>query len=298
MNDKRKTNVAVLMGGRTAEHEVSLATGRMVAAALDKSKYRVKPVVITKEGQWILPSGYLAELRAGGEGSADLLAQMRDTNPLTTGEALAKAADERPERAGDERVDVVFIAMHGPFGEDGTVQGLLEIAGLPYTGSGVLASALAMDKVKSREIFVQHGLRVPRYIVVGAREWEANRGSVLQRIVATLGVPVVTKPAALGSSVGVAICATQAELARGLDGALEYGDRAIADECIQGTEVACGVLEVTGSDEPMALAPTEIVPKQGLFFDYHCKYVAGATDSRPRCSAWRSPRTRRWGVRA
>jgi len=101
---------------------------------------------------------------------------------------------------------------------------------------------------------------------------------VLERVVAALGLPVVTKPAALGSSVGVTICATEAELAQGLDSALEYGDRAIADECIEGTEVACGVLEVAGSDEPMALAPTEIVPKQGQFFDYHCKYVPGATE--------------------
>lgn len=278
MSEQRKINVAALMGGRTAEHEVSLNTGRMVAAALDKAKYNVKPVVITKEGKWVLPAGYLRELPSGGAEDTDLTAGMRESEPVSPGEALARATDEKVAESADEHIDVVFIAMHGPYGEDGTVQGLLEIAGIPYTGSNVLASALAMDKAKSREVFAQHGLRVPSYEVVTAGEWQGDRGSAVRRVVAGLGLPVVTKPAALGSSVGVTICETEGQLAQGIEQAFEYGERALVDEFIGGIEVACGVLEVLGSEEPMALPPTEIVPKESAFFDYHCKYIPGATE--------------------
>ncbi|KPJ53794.1 hypothetical protein AMJ39_03115 [candidate division TA06 bacterium DG_24] len=271
----RKTNIAVLMGGRTAEHEVSLATGRVVVNSLDKRKYNVKPVTITKSGTWLVPRGYLTGSTGpkkvqGTPGLQLMELQKRSPQPVPTGLAL--------ERALEEKVDIVFIALHGPFGEDGTVQGLLEIAGIPYTGSGVLASALAMNKIKSREIFAYHGLAVPRWLVYDEWTWQERPRRVAEEIESTLGFPCVVKPPGLGSSVGTSMPASRRELKAGMERAFEYDTQVLVEEYLQGDEVTCAVLGNEAGKDPIALPPTQIVPKTSQYFDYEAKYTPGATE--------------------
>ena len=267
----RKLNVAVLMGGRTAEHEVSLATGQMVVRTLDRSKYNIKPIIITKEGRWLLPGGYLRQLDSPeAEWTVEEQFYGRALVSLSAGYALDKAVEEK--------VDVVFIAMHGPFGEDGTVQGLLEMLDIPYTGSNVLASSLAMNKVKSREIFMNYELLGPAYLALDLWQWRRAQEEIVSRIARDLGFPCVLKPAELGSSVGVRIAKSGEELVSCVESALEYGPEILAEEYLEGDEITCAVLGAPPGEEPIALAPTQIIPKMDAFFDYHAKYTPDATE--------------------
>ncbi|MBM3263715.1 MAG: D-alanine--D-alanine ligase [candidate division Zixibacteria bacterium] len=263
----RKLNIAVLMGGKSAEHEVSLSSGRMILKSLDRSKYNVKPVTITKEGKWLIPPGYLA-LTDGKPGEE--VAPSPVVTPLSTGLALQQTAEEG--------IDVVFLALHGTCGEDGTIQGLLELVDLPYTGSGVLASALAMHKVRSLQIFQQAGLCVARYRAFDRWQWEKNRVTLLHGLEQELGFPCVVLPVELGSSVGVTIARDVEHLAEGIDRALEYGNEVLVEEYLAGEEVTCGVLGNLPGHEPVALMPTHIIPKTHEFFDYEAKYTPGATE--------------------
>ena len=231
MSDK-KLNLVVLMGGPSAEHDVSLATGKVILSALDKEKYNPIPVVVPKDGQWTLP----------------------------------------PE------ADVVFIAMHGAYGEDGTVQGFLESARVPYTGSGILASALAMDKLKSNEIFAFHGLKVPEYISFSKKEWAKNKSEITAEIKEKVSLPCVIKPSNCGSSVGIAIVKKIEDLENAVQSAFSYGDIVLAQKYISGTEVTCAILDEGVEKEPVALPPTQIIPKGSAFFDYRAKYTPGATE--------------------
>ena len=282
----RKLNVAVLMGGRTAEHEVSLDTGRMIVNALDKGTYNVKPITITREGKWLVPHGYIA-LPGGSERAVP----GGDLVPLNTGFALDKAIEEK--------VDVIFIAMHGPYGEDGTVQGLLELANIPYTGSGVLASALAMNKPMSRQLFECNGLTVPRYFVLTPWTWGRERASILASA-KEIGFPCVIKPAELGSSVGVSIVGDEREFDRGVENALEYDDEVLVEEYLRGDEMTCAVLGSPPGEEPIPLVPTQIVPKTASFFDYKAKYTSGATEeiTPPRVAASLITQLQRTAVQA
>ena len=265
-----KINVAVLMGGRTAEHEVSLETGRVIVNALDKSKYNVKPIIITKKGQWLLPGGYIRQLEAAEKDFEAADIQKPDIVPLSTGMALDKVMEEK--------VDVVFIAMHGPMGEDGTVQGLLELADIPYTGSNVLASSLAMNKAMSRRIFQHAGLNVPQSLLFTVWDWGKDSSAVISRVKAELGFPCVLKPEELGSSVGISIVRTEDEFRNGLRDVLRYSNEALIEEFLDGSEVTCAVLGAVGGDEPIPLVPTQIVPVTSEFFDYEAKYTPGATE--------------------
>ena len=261
----RKLNVAVLMGGRTAEHDVSLDTGRMIVGALNRDQYNIKPVTITQEGNWLVPHGYIGL----PDGSGRTPVSETDLVALNTGFAL--------DRAIEEEVDVVFIALHGPYGEDGTVQGLLELADLPYTGSGVLASALAMNKPKSRQLFEHHGLTAPQYFVLTPWTWAREQTSILDAA-KKLGFPCVIKPAELGSSVGISIVADDPAFLRGVEKALEYDDEILVEEYISGDEMTCAVLGSPPGEDPIPLVPTQIVPRAGVFFDYEAKYTPGATE--------------------
>ena len=231
MNDK-KLNLVVLMGGPSAEHDVSLATGKVILSALDKEKYNPIPVIVPKNGKWVLP----------------------------------------------EEANVVFIAMHGAYGEDGTVQGFLESARVPYTGSGILASALAMDKLKSNEIFAFHGLKVPEYISFSKKEWEKDKIEIVAEIKEKISFPCVVKPSNCGSSVGIAIVKKIEDLENAVRSAFSYDDTVLAQKYISGAEVTCAVLDEGGDKEPAALPPTQIIPKESEFFDYRAKYTAGATE--------------------
>lgn len=266
MPSSKKLNVAVLMGGKTSEHEVSCQSGTVIANSLDKSRYRVKPVYISKEGLWHLGAPLLTDETPplplpslnGGGSALPALAQ---------GSALAV-----PDAESAAEIDVAFIAMHGRYGEDGSVQGLLELLGVPYTGSGVLASALAMHKVKAQQLLQAWGLPVPPFTVVTAEEIACDFEAVTARLKASPGFPCVVKPASEGSSYGVSVDVVEDEVERALRRALQYGDEVLVEEYISGTELTVGVLEEVETLEPVGLPVIEIVPKGREFFDFTAKY--------------------------
>jgi D-alanine-D-alanine ligase len=267
-----KLRVAVLMGGTSSEHDVSISSGLQVLAALDRSRYDVVPVHLQRDGRWLVgtqpppPS-----LQAGENGGAPESA----SGAITT-TPHGSAGLESLSSGG--AVDVAFIALHGKGGEDGTIQGLLTLLGIPFTGSGVLASALAMDKVRAKDVFAAHGIPVARSAVVTRREVARDRAAVLARILREPGLPCVVKPVAGGSSVATHLVARAEDLAPALDDALGEDARALVEERLVGTEVTCAVLGGGPHEDPLALPVTEICPKSGAFFDYRAKYTKGESE--------------------
>lgn len=269
MCSTRKLKVAVLMGGRSSEHDVSLNTGSVVLSALDPFKYQVEPIVIRRDGQWLAVRGTevlrelsLETLQALGPDSVGVV-------PYPGPPALKHNPDP---------VDVAFIAMHGPFGEDGTIQGLLEVLDLPYTGSGVLASALAMDKVRAKRLLASSGLQIPKDLVVSAKTVREAPGDLLQEVSRVIGFPCVVKPVAQGSSMGTCVCRSAEELLPGLVEALAFEPQAMVEEYIEGLELTCGILEDPGNCEPVPLPVIEIDPIGHDFFDFEAKYTPGVTE--------------------
>src|SRR5207244_3569927 len=201
-----RLRIAVLMGGPSPERDVSMATGQEIVAALDPRQYDILPVEITKEGHW-LPRPDLTPLTTGNGAT-------RQRGNATTIERVVSHGSRLPvpvsfeQAVARDHVDVAFIAMHGPYGEDGTVQGLLELLGIPYTGSGVLASALAMDKLRSRQVGQANGLPFPKFVLVDGGAWPGNRVEVAAQVASELGYPCVVKPNAQGSSIGVSVVQT------------------------------------------------------------------------------------------
>jgi D-alanine-D-alanine ligase len=256
-----KPRLVVLFGGRSAEHEVSCVTAVSVLRALDPDRYDVVPVGVTTEGRWVLAEDARRMLAGGGADGLPpaLEARGRELEPF---DALAAPA------AGPV---VVLPLLHGPFGEDGTVQGLCELAGVPYVGSGVLGSAIAMDKLTTKRLVHAAGLPVPAYL--GLREPQVD-ATVAARVEATLGWPVFVKPSNLGSSVGVSKAGDAAELDRALADALRYDEWVIVEEAIAGREIECAVL---GDLEPEASVPGEVRPSHE-FYDYEDKYVDGTAE--------------------
>jgi len=257
----RKINVIILTGGPSTEHEVSINTGRVILGALDKNKYNIQPIVIDEKGKWLPPAESAKLLASGGVGAK----KNASTGEITISEIKSEA-----------KTDIVFIAMHGKYGEDGTVQGLLEAAGILYTGSGILASALAMDKIKSSELFIAHGITVPIFVSYGIREWEKNRITILKDIARKIGVPCIVKPPCGGSSVGITVVKNQKDLVRAVKNALKLENRVMIQKYITGDEVTCAILD--DGKSPFALSPTQIIPKSAEFFDYQAKYTTGASE--------------------
>jgi D-alanine-D-alanine ligase len=251
----------VLFGGQSAEHEVSCTGAADVLAAVDPERYEVVPVGITRDGTWVQADDAIAALERGrAELPARLAAAGTEIEPLPT---VTPAIGGLPV--------VVLPLLHGPRGEDGTVQGLLELAGVPYVGSGVLASALAMDKVKAKEVLATHGL--PQVPSVALRDTEAERaGDAVAG--AGLRYPVFVKPANLGSSVGVTKVHDEGELADAVALAIEYDEWVVVEEGVDGREIEVGVL---GNADPRASVPGEIVSSHE-FYDYEDKYVDGTCD--------------------
>lgn len=253
----------VLMGGPSSEYEVSLATAKNVISALDPKKYLVRPTLINKSGRWFLAPAF----------QTPLLFSERTSKSKRL--ILTSPQDALNQTGG--RPDVVFIAMHGTYGEDGRIQSLLELAGIPYTGSGVLASALAMDKIKSAQLLMSCGLNVPRHTAFKKTDWDKNKKEISPNI-KKLGWPLVIKPADLGSSVGVSIVKNKNGLGAAFKKVWQNSDYLIAQEFIKGREVTCGVLEDPKTGRAFALPPTEIIPKNSAFWDYDAKYKPGASE--------------------
>ncbi len=264
----KRLRVAVVMGGPSPERDVSLHSGRQIVAALDPAKYEVLAVEVRRDGRWVLPAGPSNphSLPAEPAGVAGGPLAVRATSI-----GIDRVMQEGP-------IDVVVIALHGPYGEDGTVQGLLELAGVLYTGSGVLASALAMDKLRSRQLFAFNDIPVPATVPLSPERVAGDWAAVLTEVATKLGYPCVVKPNALGSSIGVTIVKDQGPLRPALDLAFSYGDLALVEEFIQGMEITAPVLEdPAASGRPRALPLIEIVPKRE-FFTYEAKYTPGASE--------------------
>jgi len=263
---KRKIRVGVILGGRSGEHEVSLVSAQSVMAAMDKEKYEIIPIGITKEGRWIAGGDPVAALKGLPAGDAHHTALLGD--PTQRG-LVSREAMQAVERAAPIELDVVFPVLHGPYGEDGTVQGLLELADIPYVGAGVLGSALGMDKAVMKDVFKAHGLPIVRYRVYKRRELERGQKRIEDQIEQELGYPCFVKPANLGSSVGVSKVHNRAELAPALHLAASYDRKIVVEEGINAREIECSVL---GNDEPEASVLGEIIPCNE-FYDYNAKYI-------------------------
>ncbi|MGC8837799.1 MAG: D-alanine--D-alanine ligase family protein [Anaerolineae bacterium] len=261
-----RLRVGVLFGGRSGEHEVSILSARGVMGAMDQEKYEVVPIAITREGTWLAGGDPMKSLlkgpEAGGSVPVALVADPRDPHLLVL-EGNTVDGKERLE------VDVFFPVLHGPFGEDGTVQGLLELAGVPYVGAGVASSAVGMDKALQKAVFLARGLPVVRHEVVFRWQWRERPDEVVDRVEEALGYPCFVKPANLGSSVGVTKARDREELRAALDEAAQYDRKMLVEQAVDAREIECSVL---GNDKPQASVPGEIVPCRE-FYDYWAKYV-------------------------
>jgi len=296
----KKLRVGILFGGRSGEHEVSLLSAASVFDAIDKNKYEVVPIGITKEGHWVTASD--AERLLAGEGLPAAQAHRRAGDPEATpsaavlakgeavvvppephshGGALSPFETEAASRALSRRaadrainVDIIFPVLHGTFGEDGTIQGLLELADVPYVGAGVLGSAAGMDKDIMKTLFRAAGLPLVKHVTILRSDWAARPKEVRKQIARQLKYPLFVKPANLGSSVGISKVRDSNELASGIEEAAKFDRKIVIEQGVGGSKQKARELEcsVLGNDHPEASLPGEIVPSKE-FYDYEAKYL-------------------------
>lgn len=270
-----KIKIGVIFGGRSGEHEISVRSAKTVIEKIDREKYEVIPVAIGQEGNWLSPSESLKLLPE--ETQQKILAE----NQTLLGNEIALIGDTnhrgltKLDSAREERelpLDVVFPVLHGTYGEDGTIQGLLEMAGIPYIGCGVLASACGMDKVVMKTLFRDAGLPLCRYVWFLRSEWEQKADDVIEKVEEKIGYPCFVKPANLGSSVGISKAKDRESLKSAIDTAAEYDRKIIVEEAVDMREIECAVI---GNDEPLASLPGEYVIKSddAKFLDYTEKYA-------------------------
>jgi D-alanine-D-alanine ligase len=260
---RERLRVAVLFGGRSAEHEVSVVSAQGVLGAMDRKRFQPVPFGVTREGVWLTPQETEEALRAVPPNSYRPLPSLEVEGPPLRPQVLSALAE----------ADVVFPLIHGPHGEDGTVQGMLELLGAPYVGAGVAASAVGMDKALMKAVFRQAGLPTARFIVVTVAEWARLPARVEERVASEIGFPCFVKPANLGSSVGVSRVEGPAALPDALHEAFLYDRKALVEGAIAGREIEVAVL---GNDDPIASPPGEIVPHR-QFYDYRAKYLEEGT---------------------
>lgn len=260
----KKLRVAVLFGGKSGEHEVSLRSAASVLRAIDSNRFEVIPIGITKEGIWQLGHQSIPMLEGIVEDA--YLKQISNQLPAL---ASHRAGNLPAFQPGE--IDVVFPVLHGTNGEDGTIQGLLEMAQLPYVGAGVLASAVGMDKVMAKKIFSNEGIPQCRFVYFTKAEWQKNKEQLLVKVEEALGYPSFVKPANLGSSVGISKAKDREELQKAIELALQYDRKILVEEFVPAHEVEVAVL---GNDEPEASVPGEIV-SSNEFYDYRAKYIDG-----------------------
>jgi D-alanine-D-alanine ligase len=284
----KRLRVGVLYGGRSGEHEVSLASAAAVFANLDRARYEPVPIRIEKDGRWAL-----ADRPPTAVSAAEVIEQARleAARPSRGGREVHFMArpstetilsiDRRTPRAEEGEavvtglnLDVIFPVLHGPYGEDGTIQGLLELANVPYVGAGVLASAVGMDKAVMKVVFVATGLPVCPYRVALRHDWQNDRDGMTEDLEQALGFPMFVKPANLGSSVGISKAKTREELASAMDLAGEFDRKIVIEAAVASArEIECAVL---GNDAPEASVPGEVIPSRE-FYDYEAKYIDDAS---------------------
>ncbi|MFZ0324216.1 MAG: D-alanine--D-alanine ligase family protein [Actinomycetes bacterium] len=275
-----RIRVAVVFGGRSTEHAISCISAGSVLRALDPERYDVVPVGITRDGGWVLAAADPDRLRIEDgvlpEISADESGLVLAGDPTRRGLAVSGPGETPRELAA---VDVVFPLLHGPFGEDGTVQGLLELAGVPYVGSGVMASAAAMDKAVAKTLLAAAGLDQAPYVVVTDRDWRLDAGSSVGRVKSTLSLPVFVKPSRAGSSVGISKVKDWDELVPAIEAARAHDPKVVVEQGVVGREVECGVLEREDGSGPEASVCAEIVVHGGHeFYDFEAKYLDDVTE--------------------
>ena len=274
-----KPRVAVVFGGRSTEHAISCITAGSVLAVLDRDRYDVVPIGITREGRWVLGADDPAELEVRGgqlpEVPASRAAVVLAADP-TRRALVVHDPDAVPQVLGG--VDVVLPLLHGPYGEDGTIQGLLELAGVPYVGAGVFASAAAMDKHYMKLVLTGSGLPDIPHVVVQSREWESDPAAVRESV-ASLGFPVFVKPARGGSSIGISKVHKLEDLDDAVELARQSDPKVIVEAMVEGREIEVGVLENLDGGEPEVSVPAEIVVHGGReFYDFDAKYLDDTTD--------------------
>jgi D-alanine-D-alanine ligase len=257
-----KLRVGVIFGGKSGEHEVSIASAASIFKHLDPARYEPVPIRIEKDGRWVLTGQVPTAISA-----ADVLKQKQTETlqPIEPTAAVNRTA-----------VDVVFPVLHGPYGEDGTVQGLLELADVPYVGCGVLASAAGMDKAVMKMLFAARGLPIGPYITVVRPEWDANAGAIAARVQSDLRYPVFVKPANLGSSVGISKAKSRDDFDAAMRLAFEFDRKVVIEAAVpEARELECSVL---GNDDPQASVPGEVIPSRE-FYDYEAKYLDAASQT-------------------
>ncbi|MBW1998008.1 MAG: D-alanine--D-alanine ligase [Deltaproteobacteria bacterium] len=258
-----KTRVCVLCGGKSQEHEVSLQSARNVVNAMDRARYEVMVIGIDKQGRWALydPGDFLLH---PGDPKRISLGRAMDGVVIVPGDPQGPILTKKGGSLG--RIDVVFPVLHGPYGEDGTVQGLLELSGIPFVGAGVLGSAVGMDKDVMKRLLRDANIPIAMFTVHSASEGDQIRPD---EIVAKLGLPLFVKPARYGSSIGISKVADEGALQRAIDTAFEFDEKIVIEEFIEGREIECSVL---GNDDPVASVPGEIIPRRE-FYSYEAKYI-------------------------
>lgn len=259
-----KIKLGLLYGGKSAEHEVSLLTARAVTQAINFDKYEVYPIFITKTGEW----------RKGNvlAGPAETVESLKIGNETSKPNSITSFLPVEGDEAS--HLDVIFPLLHGPNGEDGTVQGLLEVLNLPYVGNGVLASAAGMDKVVMKQLFAQAGLSQVPYVYFIRNEWKNNQSALVEKMQENLKWPLFVKPANLGSSVGITKAANREELIKAVELAFKYDRKIIVEQGIVARELEMSVL---GNDSPRCSVAGEVLPTKD-FYDYEAKYEDGTTN--------------------
>jgi len=266
---EKKIKVGVIFGGRSGEHEVSLVSASSIIEALDKNKYQVVPIGIAPDGRWLSSAKTMTLLKAKSQLAGE---PERIIAPEPHRRELVSVEHNAPP----EEIDVVFPMVHGTYGEDGTLQGLLELADIPYVGAGVLGSALGMDKVLQKKIFKQEGLPIVRYVWALSTEAAGQQKKTVNKCEKSLRYPMFVKPANTGSSVGITKAHNRKELMNGLILAARFDRKVVVEEGVKGVrEIECSVL---GNDTPVASVPGEIIPGNE-FYDYDAKYVDGNSTS-------------------
>ncbi len=258
----QKLKIGVIFGGKSGEHEVSLKSARSVIKALDKEKFEIIPIGIRKNGEWISGRDPLAELETGENRNDNFVVTMMP-DPSNKGvwrlDPFKKLTD----------IDVIFPVLHGTYGEDGTIQGFFEMCNIPYVGSGVIGSSLAMDKIMMKRILECRGLQVANYFTLKRTNWENDREEQVAQIERNLSYPMFVKPANLGSSVGISKVKERKELYLAIDIACQYDMKCLVEEYIPGREIE---LSIIGNDNPRASVLGEVIPANE-FYDYSSKYL-------------------------
>ncbi len=264
----KKIRVGLIFGGKSGEHEVSFCSASSIIKAIDKDKYTVVPIGITKKGRWISPQDSELALQSGRIEGKNTVILLNDPS----GKALVRIDNNQRLDKGSalERLDLVFSVLHGPHGEDGTVQGLLELADIPYVGAGVVASAISMDKDLMKIIFKQGDLPVLKWMTIKRKEWQKDKEKILSLVQDNFEYPLFVKPTNLGSSVGITKVHKKEEMEKAIDLASSYDRKILIEEGLEEVrEIECSVL---GNDEPRASVVGEVRPA-GEFYDYDSKYI-------------------------